>query len=561
MGVISEYKNREKKLKAELQEMSEEIQEKDLEIQKLRAHLAYLIRQKFGTKSERYKDLNQLSLFDMQELLVKDDIDQEIPKEDVFVESTKREKRKPKRKAIPAEFPRRDEYIEPENLPEGAIRIGEEITEKLEYTPGEFWVRRIIRPKYLVPTANTTNATNTAPTSTTEDSDKTPTDIAKNVVSAQKDSSDTISTEVVTQATSSIKVVDNQTANDDTASTETTIIVAPLPSFAIDKGIAGSTLLAYLIISKYCDHIPFYRIAHILKRSGLVLPESTINGWFKKVAELLTSLYEELKKQTLSSTYLQGDETTIQVQHEKPGSTHTGYYWVFYAPRVGTLFFGYDPGRGNHVPRTILKDFTGVLQTDGYAGYENLIHKDKITRLACMAHARRYFEKAKDEDPDGVKYVLTQIQRLYAVERQIETLDSQTRYDLRQKHSVPILKEMENWMEKKKARLIPKSLLSKAIVYSQNFWDRLCAYTQDGDYLIDNNPIENKIRPVALGRKNYLFAGSDEAAQNAAVMYSLLAACKINDVDPYKWLKDILEKLPDYKANKISDLLPANWKE
>jgi len=475
-------------LRMQLQEKDRILKEKDNEIFKLRAQLAYLIRQKFGRKSERYVDPDQLSLFEMQELLTKDQIEttaEEKPSPQV-------PKKKPKRKPITKDLPRKTEVIEPENLPQGAKKIGEEVTEKLEYTPGELWVRRIVRPKYII------------------------------------------------------------------ASTQE-IVIGELPSFVIEKGIAGASLIAYLMVSKLVDHQPFYRLVGILKRANVHLSEATINNWFAKAADLLDVLYLALKKQTLASEYIQADETTIKVlESNKPGSTHLGYFWAYYAPRVGALFFEYAPTRAAWVPNTVLENYQGALQTDGYVGYEKV--NKQITRLACMAHARRYFEKAKDEDPDRANYILAQIQRLYAIERQTAELNNEQRYQIRQAQAVPILQQIKEWLEANRNKLLPKSNMGKAFVYTLNQWTRLCEYTQSGEYIIDNNPIENKIRPIALGRKNYLFAGNDKAAQRAAIIYSLMAACKINDINPQLWLEDVMRKLPEYKANKVEELLPANWK-
>lgn len=469
------------------------IKEKDKEIQNLRMHLAYLIRQKFGQKSERYIDTNQLTLFQMQELLTREEIEQDQPAQEEKPAEAPKPKNKPKREALPSHLPRVREVIEPENLPLGAKKIGEEVTEKLEYTPGKFWVRSIVRPKYVVP---------------------------------QQDG----------------------------------VLIASLPDFAIDKAIAGVTLLAHLLVGKYVDHLPFYRMIGIFKRAKVDLSEVTVNNWFVKVIELLEPLYQELKKQTLQSAYIQADETTIRVQTEKKGATHQGYMWVYHAPRKGTLFFEYHPTRACTAPSQGLAEFSGALQTDGYAAYDNLPNKEKITRLACMAHARRYFEKAKDEDPQGAGYVLGQIQRLYAIERQIQESTSQQRYEIRQSQAVPILAQMKEWLEKKRNSLLPQSHMGKAFAYTLKLWDRLCAYTTNGDYHIDNNPIENKIRPIALGRKNYLFAGNHDAAQRTAIIYTLMAACKINNIDPVLWLTDILDRIPGYKFKDIAELLPAQWK-
>jgi len=339
------------------------------------------------------------------------------------------------------------------------------------------------------------------------------------------------------------------------------VLIAALPDFAIDKAIAGITLLAHLLVGKYVDHLPFYRMIGIFKRANVDLSEATVNNWFIKVIELLVPLYEELKKQTLQSSYIQADETTIRVQTEKKGATHQGYMWAYHAPRNGALFFEYHPTRAGTAPSQTLAEFIGTLQTDGYTGYENLPNKAKITRLACMAHARRYFEKAKDEDPQGAGYVLGQMQRLYAIERNTQDIPSEQRYTIRQAQAVPILAQTKEWLDKKRNTLLPQSYMGRAFVYTLNHWDRLCAYTTNGEYLIDNNAIENKIRPIALGRKNYLFAGNHDAAQRTAIIYTLMAVCKINDVDPILWLTDILDRIPGHNFKDIAELLPAQWKD
>lgn len=477
--------------RSEIQEKDRRIAEQDKELFKLRTQLAYMVRQRFGRKSERYVDPNQLTLFEMQELLKTPEPAPTEPRQEAPVPS--KPKNKPKRKAIPADIPRKIEVIEPENLPTNARRIGQEVTERLEYKPGEFWVHRIVRPKY---------------------------------------------------------VIDNQDG----------VWVGTLPSTVIDKGIAGPSLLAHMMVAKYVDHLPFYRIIEMLKRAKVSLSAATVSDWFMKVSKLLEVLYIKQKEMTLSSGYIQADETSIRVQtKEKQGVTHLGYFWVYYAPRKEALFFEYNSSRAQVVPEHTLKDFSGALQTDGYSGYTRLSKKDKITKLACMAHTRRYFEQALSQEPDRVGYVLRQMQKLYTIEREVKDSTHQERKRVRQEQAAPILDELKSWMDKQSAYL-PQSPLGKAIHYAQNQWAQLRRYIDDGAYLIDNNPIENKIRPVALGRKNYLFAGSHQAAQQAAIVYSLMAACKVAQVDPYQWLADILIKLPDYKANKVHELLPNAWK-
>lgn len=459
--------------------------------QLLEEQLAYMKRMLFGKKSERYVDPNQLSL----ELEHEEPVPEEQPEPLPPNNSDSKSKKRPVRRPIPADLPRLVEVIEPENLLEGSKKIGEEITEILEYTPGRLWVRKIVRPKYALP----------------------------------------------------------QDAG---------VTIADMPSLPIPKGNAGASLLAHIAVSKFADHIPLYRLQGILKRSKVTIAESTINSWVSAIFKLISPLYDCLRKYTLESGYIQGDETPISVlTDKKPGSTHQGYHWVYHSPQQKTVFFDYNESRGRAAPENVLKNFKGTLQTDGYVGYLNMNTNHEIELIACMAHARRYFEKALDNDPDRANYAMSKIQALYAIERDCEELSDYERMCVRQQQAVPILDEMKTWLWKSNnLHLLPKSNIGKAFTYARNFWDKLSKYTQNGKYKIDNNMVENTIRPVALGRKNYLFAGSHQGAKRAAVIYSFMGTCKLNNVDPYQWMTDVLNRLPEHKANKLTELLPGVWK-
>lgn len=238
------------------------------------------------------------------------------------------------------------------------------------------------------------------------------------------------------------------------------------------------------------------------------------------------------------------------------------------------MVFQYQPSRSREGPREFLRHFEGTLQTDGYQGYNDLIPSkpEQITLIGCMAHARRYFEKALENDPDRAKHAMEMIQRLYAIERQGRgmELDAGQIRQLRMEKAVPVLNEFKSWLDESLNQVLPKSAIGKAIAYTLNLWPRLIRYTENGAWNIDNNLIENCIRPLALGRKNYLFAGSHKAAQRAAMMYSFFATCKVNEVEPLAWLTDVLHRIPEHKANRLSELLPlgshrlaegeaANW--
>lgn len=398
------------------------------------------------------------------------------------------------RMKLPADLPREQVILEPKEDVSGMKKIGEEITEELERIPGKLFVRQYVRPKYAKPQGEG-------------------------------------------------------------------IVIADLPARPIDKGIAGPGLLAQIIIDKYTDHLPVHRQIQRFEREGIKLSSSTLTDWIGGTCALLEPLYEALRKQVLSSDYLQADETPIKVlDKNKKGTTHRGYHWVYHAPVKRMVLFDYREGRGREGPHEILKDFRGHLQTDGYVVYEDFDKKTGITLLNCMAHARRKFDEAKDNDLTRAEYALTEMQKLYAVERKAKTeeLSADQRYELRQKKSVEVLNGLKSWMLENYKSVLPKSTIGQALYYSLERFDKLMLYTSDGKLEIDNNLVENAIRPVAIGRKNYLFAGSHNGARRAAMLYSFLGTCKINDVNPFEWMRNTLEKIPTYPVNKLSELVPGN---
>jgi len=452
----------------------------------------------FGAKSERFipssnLDSQQLDLFES----TPETQEAEIPEKISYTrKKSVKEKGFPVRTEIPEHLPRVEEVIEPDiNLAEYR-KIGEKVTEVLEYSPGHIFVRKIVRPQYI--------------------------------------KSDT-----------------------------ERIVIAEIPSLPIPKGNSGASLLAYMLVSKYVDHIPFDRLRKILKRCGVLISKSTINGWFNKSTALLELLYQELEKQMLKNDYLQADESPIKVQDpNKKGALHRGYQWVYRSPVQNLVLFKYNKSRGKEVPKLTLNHFNGMLQTDGYAGYHNMRTNGNITLLACMAHARRKFKEAMDVDSKRANFVLTKMQSLYEIERMARERQvcAETTKRFRQIYATPILQELEQWLKTNLNQVVPKSAMGKAISYTYNLWPRLRRYIEDGRYEIDNNLIENAIRPLALGRKNYLFAGSHEAAQKAAMMYSFFASCKTNDVDPLQWLTDVFNRISDCKVTQLDKLLPNKWK-
>lgn len=468
------------------------------EIDLLKYQLAELKRMIFGTKSERFVPAapDQLSL------------ELDIAQGEVLPEQTeqitynrnkpqKENKKIPVRLPIPAHLPRVTEEIFPKENIEGAKKIGEAVTEILEYKPGTFYVKEYIRPKYLLPGI------------------------------PQK------------------------------------IVIGELPSLPIPSGNAGASVLANIMVGKYVDHLPFHRQAKIFKRQEIDLSESTLNGWFSASCKLLEPLYECLKEHILKSAYLMADETGIPVlTKDKPGAAHKGYLWAYYDPLSKSGCFDYQPGRGREGPENFLKNFKGALQTDGYVVYDIFDKHPDITLLACMAHARRKFEHALNNDAGRSKYALGLFRKLYHIEKQAreEQLSFGQRQVLREKDAVPVLQEMEAWLKNEIYKVVPKSAIGEAMAYTLKLWPRLVLYTKDGRYEIDNNPVENTIRPIALGRKNYMFAGSHEGAKRAAMMYSFFGTCKKHNVDPFAWLTDVLNRIADCKISQLPVLLPQNWK-
>ena len=344
------------------------------------------------------------------------------------------------------------------------------------------------------------------------------------------------------------------------------MVIAQLPSRPIAKSIAEASLLAYILVAKFVDHLPLYRQIQQFKRDfGWEVSQSTIGDWVDKCCQLLDPLYNKLKQKVISSDYIQADESPIKVlDKDKKGSAHQGYQWVYRDPLQGLVLFNHRKGRGQHGPKEILADYKGYLQCDGYKVYDKIGEKQDIILVGCLAHARRKFYDAKDNDAQRANHALKIMQEIYAAEREIKIqaeADLELKQCLREEQIAPKIKEIKNWIEQESIKVLPKSAIGKAMTYYLNQYQKLEAILKDPRIELDNNLIENAIRPLALGRKNYLFAGSHKVAQNIAMMYSFFASCKINEVNPREWLQDVLEKIPDYNIQNLEELLPNQWKK
>ena len=479
------------------------------QIASLTFQLAQLKRMLFGAKSERFVpqvNPEQLSLFGMP-TKEEEASPIEIPAHHRTVTNRKE---KPVRLVLPAHLEREETILEPEVDTSDMVKIGEERTEVLVYSSAKLTVKVTIRPKY-----------------------------------APKQKTD-----------------------------KTTIEIATLPSRFIDKCIADESLLKAILVDKYVDHLPLYRIISRLKRLGIEIPRSTMCGWVAQSGDKLELLYHKLVELVLQSNYLMVDETRMEVQtkkippkrrKKKPSKrkTHRGYLWGYLAVTDNLLFFEYDQTRKATNPAKRLKDLNCIIQTDCYEVYDQIRKAyPNLTHYHCLTHARREFEKALGNDKKRAEYAMGQFQILYRIEDQARK-DNWTKEKLQQvrwEKAKSVLETLFNWMAEESPKLPPKSPIAKAMGYMLKRKSRMLHYLIDGRLSIDTNPLENQIRPIAVGRKNYLFCGSHEAAKRAAIFYSLFACCKMNEVDPAKWLLDVMRRLPNHPINRIQELLPHQWK-
>jgi transposase len=408
------------------------------------------------------------------------------------------------RKPLPADLPRETIEIEPTEEEKTCPvchkqkqRIGSEETEKLEYVPASFYVRKYVRHKYACKAC------------------------------------------------------------------ESHISIGQLPPMAIDKGIPGEGLLAYLITSKYCDHLPLNRLEGILKRHGVDVNVSTMCDWVGKSADLLAPLIKRMREKILQSPKINTDDTPIPIKSGKRrGSTYNGYLWV-YVDKDGNVVFDFTPTRSREGPVKFLGKFSGYVQADAYSGYDEFFRKSDSTEVGCHAHARRKFDYALDTDPVRAARLLVLWGSLYDIERKAkeENYSSAQLLEARQIDAKLILAEIKAVLDEYKDQVLPKSPIGKAITYSLNQWDALNRYIEDPMLEIDNNVSERTLRMVVIGRKNYMFAGSEAGAWRAAIIYSLVASCKLHDIDPFRYFQDVLTRVSIHPADKIDELLPSEWKK
>ena len=505
---LSSYEN----FEAERISYQRQLGQKDETINNLKRQVEMLQRKVWGKSSEKFipEDPQQRCFdFDGLDLLPEEKELAASAKDEIEKYKTVRvitkSKGHPVRKPLPESLPREECHIYPGNIDlEKWTELEPEVTEVLEREPSRWYVRRIIRHKYVL--------------------------------------------------------------KDKSLDVEKQIITAPMPVLPIAKSYAGATILADIHIDKYVYHLPFYRQIQIFLQQGISIAPTTINGWYKDVADLMRPSYYRLMELVLSSDYIQSDETTIPIINNEKHKAIKGYIWMVRAVMRDLVFFHYDHGsRAQKVALQLFKDYQGVIQTDGYAVYDIYENKKGVLPIGCWAHCRRRFSESLKEDEARASYALEQIGLLYDVERRAdqEQLSYEERANLRSRLSYPIMVAFEKWLVNEYPKVLPKGRIGQAIKYTYGIYHKLTRYHLDGRLRIDNNLAENAVRGIALGRKNWLFCGNHEAAENAAIMYSMLGCCKASGVNFRDWLIFFLNNVHSYDndySKDLAELLPHNFK-
>lgn len=485
-------------LKALVIEKHTELISKNHEIDNLRLLIAKLRRMQFGHKSEKLsQQIEQLELR-LEDL--------EMNRAGHAARSPRKEATpvKPARRPLPEELPRETELLEPneECCPDcgGQLdHLGEDVSEMLEYVPAQFKVIRTVRPKF------------------------------------------------------------NCTQCD-------RIVQEPAPHRPIDRGLAGPGLLAHVIIAKYADHLPLYRQSGIYARAGVDLERSTLAGWVGGVSALVNPLADALRRYVLEATKLHGDDVPIPVLAPGHGKTKTGRLWTYVrddrpagSSDAPAVWFAYSPDRKSEHPARHLSAYRGTLQADGFAGFNRLYETGNIVEAACWAHVRRKFHDLYQAHASPIaEETLKRIASLYAIEKHLRGRPPDERKQIRNRESRPLLDDLRSYWKESLAKLSRKSEVTVAIHYALGRWTQLLRYCDDGRLEIDNNAAERALRAVALGRKNYLFLGSDVGGESAAALYSLIGSAKLNGIDPEAYLSFVLARIADHPIIRIEELLPWN---
>ncbi len=482
----------------------EQLLSRESEIEHLKLLLAKLRRMQFGRKSEKLqRHIEQLEL-QLEVLETDRAMEKAVSPVSESAAPTPAASSLQPRRSFPDHLPRQTRMIMPEvqACPDcgGQLhRLGEDVSSMLEYVPARFQVIQIVRPKLSCAAC-------------------------------------------------------------------ARIVQAPAPSRPIERGLAGPGLLAHVLVSKYADHSPLYRQSEIYAREGVELDRSTLTDWVAGCGRLLQPLADELRRYVMSAVKLHADDTPVPVLAPGQGKTKLGRLWTYVrddrpaadmaAPAV---WFGYSPDRRGEHPAQHLASFRGVLQADGYAGFNQIYATGRIQEAACWAHVRRkFYDLQQAHKSPAAKEALERIGALYAIEAEIRGRPPDERRQVRQARTQPLIISMRRWFDELLPKLSRKSDTTAAVNYALSRWKALSRFLDDGCIEIDNNAAERSLRVVALGRKNYLFVGSDAGGERAAAIYSIIGTAKLNALDPEAYLRQILERLPEHPINRIAELLPWN---
>jgi transposase len=471
----------------------------------LQAAVAALLRRYYGPRSERF-DPRQLLLFGQQ-------IDEaQVDAASVEEESgerltTRRIKRRDKhgRQQLPEQLERVEieHDLDDKSCPacgQERCRIGAEISEQLEYFPASFKVLKHVRHKYAC-------------------------------------------------------------AKCDHDGYNPHIATAKKPAQPIEKGLPGPGLLAYVITSKLGDHLPLYRLERIFERHEVHIARSTLCAWMRLGGELVKPLVERMAERVRQSQVIHTDDTTVPIQSPGAKQCRKGRIWCYLGDEQHPYtVYDYTPSRSRDGPARWLAGYEGYLQADAYGGYDGVFHTQNVTEVACWAHARRKFYDAQDSDAERSAQMLALVGQLYQIERESKELTCALRLAVRQERSVPVLARIQAWLDREQGVVLPRSPMATAITYAQNQWQALCVYTTAGFLAIDNNASERALKRVAIGRKNWLFAGNDAAAASHARLWSLIASCERHQVDPQRYLTSVLAKLGQTPPEELGQFLPDAWK-